>query len=59
MVVSADSGEWRGPCEGEQGVWAVELGRVAHVFRGDETTKLVNQIEVRFYSLWYRRLTLM
>jgi hypothetical protein len=44
-VIGVDGGEWAGPRE-EREVLITELGHVADVFRKDETTKMVNQIEV-------------
>jgi hypothetical protein len=49
-VVSADGAEWAGSWDEKQGVLVVELGHVADVFRRDEKTKMVNQIEVRSCS---------
>jgi hypothetical protein len=51
-VVGGDGGEWAGPWEEEKGVLITELGHVADVFRKDETTKMVNQIEVSFVGFF-------
>jgi hypothetical protein len=47
-------GSGRGLGRRNGGVLVVELGLVADVFREDETTKMVNQIEVRYYSFGAR-----
>ncbi|KIM21081.1 hypothetical protein M408DRAFT_333668 [Serendipita vermifera MAFF 305830] len=44
-VVGEKGGEWAGGWEEERSTLVVELGHVADVFRKDETTKMVNQIE--------------
>jgi hypothetical protein len=58
-VVSAGGKGWTGPCEEGRMCGQWNLGMVADVFRRDETTRLVNQIEVRVTILlvssgWFR-----
>ncbi|KAG8871574.1 Dynamin-like GTPase that mediates homotypic ER fusion [Serendipita sp. 405] len=44
-VVDENGGEWRGGWEEERALLITEMGHVADVFRKDETTKMVNQLE--------------
>lgn len=44
-VVDERGGDWYGGWEEEKSLLLTELGHVADVFRKDETTKMVNQIE--------------
>jgi len=52
QVAGESGGEWAGAWEEERGILVEELGHVADVFRKDETTKMVNQIEVGPMSLF-------
>ncbi|PVF94313.1 root hair defective 3 GTP-binding protein [Serendipita vermifera] len=45
LVVDEKGGEWLGGWEEERNFLITEIGHVADVFRKDETTKMVNQIE--------------
>jgi hypothetical protein len=46
LVVDEKGGEWLGGWEEERNFLITEIQHVADVFRKDETTKMVNQIEV-------------
>ncbi|KAG8814598.1 Dynamin-like GTPase that mediates homotypic ER fusion [Serendipita sp. 399] len=45
VVVDEQGGEWLGGWEEERALLVTEMGHVADVFRKDETTKMVNQLE--------------
>lgn len=45
--------EWVGGWEEERGLLETEIGHVADIFRKDETTKMVNNIEVSFNNELY------